>query len=206
LENAGITTIGQVQALSEADLSKRFGAVFAHHLWTLARGLDDRPVETQWEEKSISNETTFDQDSPNPDVWRQTLIELAEQVSRRLREAGKSARTVDIKVRFGDFTTLSRQTSFPEPTDTDRDILGAALGLFEKLKVKRPVRLLGVGVSHLSPTGGTERSTQPMLFPELDPKTTRKKDRSLDEAVDRLRKKLGPDAVKRGNWKAGERG
>lgn len=205
LNRAGITTIGQIQARKESDLARELGPSLAHHVWTLARGLDDRPVETHWEEKSISNETTFDQDCPDPDIWRQTLIELAENVGRRLREAGKTARTVDIKVRFGDFTTVSRQLSFRNPTDSDRDVLHSVLGLFEKMNVKRPVRLLGVGVSHLTTAGETNPSDQPLLFPELEPKAAGKKDRSLDEAVDRLRKKLGPDAVKRGNWKAGEK-
>ena len=203
LSQIGITTIGQIQTMAERDLVKMFGSTFAHHILTLAHGIDERPVETHWEEKSISNENTFDEDCSDPEVWRQTLIELAENVGRRLREAGKLARTADIKVRFGDFTTISRQMSFVDPTDSDRGILREILGLFDKMKVKRPIRLLGVGVSNLSPPSATPTPRQSLLFAELSPEVSRRKDRSLDDAVDRLRRKIGPDAVKRGNWKAG---
>ena len=78
------------------------------------------------------------------------------------------------------------------------------LALFEKLKVQRAIRLLGVGVSHLVRAGDARPPAQALLFPEMEPQAG-KKDRSLDQAVDRLRQKLGPDAIKRGNWKAGER-
>jgi DNA polymerase-4 len=204
LNEAGITTIGQIQAMTERDLAKLLGQASATHIWTLAHGVDNRPIETHGEEKSISNETTFDRDCSAPDVWRQTLIELAENVGRRLREAGKVARTTDIKVRLGDFTTFSRQTSFPEPTNSDQDILHRALELFEKMRVTRPIRLLGVGVSNLTPAGLSTPNEEASLFPEWTSRSSKKRNRSLDEAVDKVRRKLGSGAIKRGNWRLSE--
>ncbi|MFO7536199.1 MAG: DNA polymerase IV [Kiritimatiellia bacterium] len=196
LKKHGIKTIGQLQATPRAHLAALFGGLFADQLYSLARGLDDRPLVMEWEEKSISNETTFEEDCASRDILRQTLLELAEHVGRRLRRHGKLARTVQIKARFPDFRTITRQAALPEPTDTDRDLIRAGFTLYEKAGLQGPLRLLGFGVSNLmAPREGPVR--QPLLFEEPRPER-RKKDKQLDKAVDDLRNKFGEDILKRG--------
>jgi DNA polymerase-4 len=197
LSRHGIRTIGQLQAVPQAQLVTLFGDMFARHLHDLARGLDDRPLVMDWEEKSISNETTFEEDCGSPDVLRQTLIELAEQVGRRLRRNGKRARTVQIKVRFPDFKTITRQASLPEPTDTDHDLLRAGFALYDKAAIRGPLRLLGFGVSNLLLPEEGQPPRQALLFEE-PPRERRQKDTRLDRAVDALREKFGNDILKRG--------
>jgi DNA polymerase-4 len=196
LKKHGLKTIGQLQAAPRAHLAALFGDLFADHLHSLARGMDDRPLVMEWEEKSISNETTFEADCASRDILRQTLLELAEHVGRRLRRHGKLARTVQIKARFPDFRTITRQASLPEPTDADRELIRAGFALYEKAGLQGPLRLLGFGVSNLvTPRQGPER--QPLLFEEPRPER-RKKDKRLDKAVDDLRNKFGDDILKRG--------
>jgi DNA polymerase-4 len=202
LAKAGIRTIQQLQQCSLTELDRLFGGrAAAGHVWALARGQDDRPVITGWEEKSISNETTFDQDCGDMEVVRQTLLELTEQVGGRLRRAGKLARTAQIKVRLGDFTTLTRQCSLARPSESDRELLEAALTLFERERLERPVRLIGFGVSNLVLPGGGAEPVQTVLFPEMDPGQEDRRNRRLDSAVDTLRQTFGHNAIKRGNWR-----
>lgn len=203
LAREGLHTIGQLQQLSLVELDRLFGGrAAAGAMWALVRGRDDRLVTTGWEEKSISNETTFDEDCGDMDVVRQTLLELTEQVGARLRQAGKRARTVQIKVRLGDFSTRVRQCSPARPSDNDRDLLEAALMLLEREGLSRPVRLIGFGVSGLVTPGGGDEPVQTVLFPELEPEQEVGRNRRLDHAVDTLRKTFGHEAIKRGNWKA----
>ncbi len=203
LAREGLHTIGQLQQLSLVELDHLFGGrAAAGAMWALVRGRDDRPVATGWEEKSISNETTFDEDCGDMDVVRQTLLELTEQVGARLRQIGKRARTVQIKVRLGDFSTRIRQCSPARPCDNDRDLLESALMLFEREGLSRPVRLIGFGVSGLVTPGGGDEPVQTVLFPELEPEQEVGRNRRLDHAVDTLRKTFGHEAIKRGNWKA----
>jgi DNA polymerase-4 len=202
LAREGLHTIGQLQQLSLPELDRLFGGrTVAGAMWALVRGRDDRQVTTGWEEKSISNETTFDQDCGDMDVVRQTLLELTEQVGSRLRQTGKRARTVQIKVRLGDFSTRVRQWSLSHPCDNDRDLLEAALMLFEREGLTRPVRLIGFGVSGLVAPGDGEGTVQAVLFPEMEPEKEVGRNRRLDNAVDSLRKTFGHDSIKRGNWK-----
>jgi DNA polymerase-4 len=203
LDGKGIRTIGQLQGLSLVELGHLFGSkAAAGNVWALARGRDEREVVTDWEEKSLSNETTFDTDCGDRGVVRQTLLELTEQVGARLRRTGKWARTVQIKVRMGDFTTFTRQRSLVHPGDSDRELWEAALTLFELEKVTRPVRLIGFGVSNLIAPGSGGEPVQAVLFPEMESGHDHRRNRRLDNAVDTLRKAFGHDAVKRGNWKA----
>ena len=204
LAEAGIQTIGQIQALTPVALRALVGKGLADAVWELAQGHDDRAVEPAWDEKSISNETTFATDCAAVEIVWQTLLELTENVGARLRRHGKTARTAQIKVRFGDFSTITRQTTFNAPVDTDRDLLMAARLLFERERVRRPVRLIGFGVSHLAPVAPAHREEQPSLFPELRAPAERAADHRLDKAVDRVRGKFGDRAIVRGDWRAVE--
>jgi DNA polymerase-4 len=203
LAKAGIHTIGQLHQRSLVALERLFGSrAAAADVWDLARGHDQRPVVTAYEEKSISNETTFDEDCEDMGVVRQTLLELTEQVGARLRVTGRLARTVQIKVRLSDFTTLTRQCPLTPPGHSDRDLLEAALALFKREGLDEPVRLVGFGVSNLVSRDGGGEPVQTVLFAEMDPAPNNRRNRRLDKAVDALRKTFGHDAIKRGDWKA----
>lgn len=188
LESMGIHTIGDLANLPEAYLARRFG-INGHDLWLRARGIDDRPVETERTVKSISQEITFDRDVSDGARLRQTLRGMSEQVAFRLRADNLCAGTVKLKLRWADFTTPTRQVSLDLPTDQDGVIYAAALGLFDGLwETGRPVRLLGVGASRLTPT-----AHQLGLWD-----TPNEKERRLLEALDSLREKFGERVVKRG--------
>jgi len=191
LAGMNIHTIGDLAAWPEADLAHRFGAwgaALARH----ARGLDDRPIETEREAKSISQETTFARDVRDGAALRRTLLELSEGVAASLRQAGLAGRTVKLKLRWPPFETITRQTTLAQPTDLEADIFQAALALFEKVWTSgKPVRLLGVGVSGLQ-----EPTRQLDLFgggPQQRDETRRR----VAETVDKIRAKYGWDAVKR---------
>jgi DNA polymerase-4 len=197
LDKAGIHLIGQLQALSPAMMESLFGSAGARDMEDLVRGRDDRPVNTHWVEKSISNEHTFDRDEPDPDRVRQRLLELVEEVGGRLRGAGKLARTAQIKVRFGDFSTITRQMSFPAAMDTDRDLIHGAFTLFDRERIGRPIRLIGYGVHNLI-TPEQAAPVQPDLFADTFAAPVDRRNKKLDQAVDSLRKTFGSHALKRG--------
>ena len=115
-ERLGIRTIGQLRQCPLDMLQARFGSS-GEHLWNLAHGRDDRPVVPEREAKSISNETTFEHDIADMDVLRAWLVDLIEQVGCRLRRHGLRGRTVHLKVRFADFSLITRSQTLPEPTD-----------------------------------------------------------------------------------------
>ena len=184
----GLRTIGDLAAWPASDLEQRFGA-WGADLARHARGLDDRPLETEREAKSISKETTFARDVSDRAALRRTLLELCDEVASSLRRQGLVARTVKLKLRWPPFETITRQAPLPQPTDLDDDIFAAAFALFTAAWGRgRPVRLIGVGVSGLQ-----SPARQLGLF------GTESEDRAekLAEAVDKIRAKYGWDAVKR---------
>lgn len=186
LAESGITTIGELAAWPQADLVRRFGKNgydFARH----ARGLDERPVVTEHERKSVSQEITFDRDVSDGTVLRRTLGEQAAEVSRVLKQKRLAGTTVKLKLRWPDFTTISRQVTLGGPTDDKGVIAAAALQLLEREWGGRAVRLIGVGVSGLH-----ESLNQRTLFDAPDERQER-----LDEAMRALRARFGPAALRR---------
>lgn len=189
LAQMGLSTVGDLAAWPEADLAKRFGA-WGTELSRHARGLDDRPVESEHEPKSISKETTFARDVSDRATLRRTLLELSDQVAANLRDQGLAARTVKLKLRWPPFETITRQATLPEPTNLEADIFQAAFALFEKeWSGGRAVRLLGVGVAGLQAP-----ARQLGLFDAAGPQTRAGK---LAEAVDRIRARYGWESVRR---------
>lgn len=187
LEKLGLHTIGDVARWPEKDLVRRFGK-HGYELAQRARGIDDRPVETEHEAKSISQETTFSKDVTDEQKLRQTLRLQSEQVGRRLRKAGLSGATVKLKIRWTDFTTLTRQVTLSQPTNLDNEIYEAAGQLFEQVwPPGKRVRLIGVGVSNLE-----EPVRQLKLWD-----TGFETDRQLQETLDELRERFGREAVQR---------
>jgi DNA polymerase-4 len=144
-----IYSIGQLAVLPVADLVQMFGKN-GHDLYQRARGIDERPIVTEYEPKSFSQEITFARDVREEAYLRTTLKELSEGVSERLKSASRAGVTIKLKIRWPDFTTITRQITLPVPTDQELQIYNAALQLFEKVwRPGKAVRLIGVGVSGL---------------------------------------------------------
>jgi DNA polymerase IV len=195
LAGMGIRTIGDIARWPEESLVRRFGKS-GFFLRRAAQGIDDSTVHTEREEKSVSHETTFEQDIADRESLHRTLRRLAEGVGRRLRLAGTSGVTVSLKLRWSDFTTISRQATLEMPTDLDAEIGATAIKLFDATwKPGRPVRLLGVGVSGLGPP-----VRQLPLWEE-----TPERQRHLQEALDVLRERYGRKVVRRASELEGER-
>ena len=163
LRALGMETIGDIARWDEIDLAQRFGKHGAS-LARRARGIDNRPIVTEREAKSISRETTFARDVDDPVELRRVLGDLSQQVSERLRRKSLAGKTVQIKLRWPDFTTPTRQTTLPVPVADARTIHATAVQLFDELwrdgpnasrtgatgaeiDVEQAVRLIGVGVS-----------------------------------------------------------
>jgi DNA polymerase-4 len=189
-DQLGIRTIEQLRRMPLDTLTAKFGSA-GEHLWNLAHGRDDRMVIPEHQAKSISHETTFEQNICDREVLRAWLLDLTDQVSRRVRAHGIRGKTVQLKVRFSDFRTITRSHSLPEPTDVTDEIWSVVSQLFDSRLPNPlpPVRLLGMGVSGLDTTG--ER--QSLLFDGQQ----RERQSRLDTATDQIRERFGSSAIGR---------
>lgn len=188
LRQLGIRTIRQLAAYPEEVLQRQFGEL-GGHLHRLANGIDDRPVETGRDAKSVSAEHTYQQDTREQDTIERTLLALAEDVGARLRSQELRGRTVQLKLRFDDFHTITRRRTLPGPTDANDTIYKTVCALLAEVPLEgRLVRLLGVGVS------GFDRPAQASLFADEEVQ----EHSALDDAVDALRKRYGSDTIRRG--------
>ncbi|HJR80723.1 MAG TPA: DNA polymerase IV [Anaerolineales bacterium] len=181
LTDLGIHTIGDIAKWPEAELVRLFGEN-GRDLARHAKGTDDRPITTERETKSISQEITYSRDVRDDTVLQDTLREMSTEVAKQLRENNLAGKTIKLKLRWPDFTTLTRQTTLNQPTDQSEEIEQAALELLKSVrKPKQAVRLIGVGVSGLG-----QPVRQLGLWDMEDEKS-----RKLQEAVDGLREKYG---------------
>lgn len=214
LAEMGIHMIGELTCCPEQELARAFGKN-GREMLRHARGIDESELVSYHEPRSVSQETTFIRDVRDEAALRKALVEQAEGAGRRLRAAARLGATVKVKLRWSDFTTITRQATLPAPTDQDREISDAALALFEKAwPPGRPVRLIGVGVSGL-----VEASAPPLqlslwdvesagIVPEettggvTDTASLLHQDpgnrQRLDEAVARLEQRYGRPVVRRG--------
>jgi len=193
LAGFGIKTIGDLAGRSERDLIRWFGEN-GRDLARRACGVDNSPVTTEREVKSISQETTFARDVRDDKLVANTLRELSAEVGHRLRQADIAGTTVKIKLRWPDFTTLSRQITMSQPTDQDEEIYHLALDLLGKVREKgKAVRLIGVGVS------GLGVPLRQLEFWSADSE----KSHRLQEALDRVRSKYGEQSIRRGKRNLG---
>lgn len=150
LRRAGITTVGDTAEAGEAELLRLLGRAHGTSLYAMANGWDDRPVIAERDAKSVSVEDTFDVDLTDRALVQAHLARLAERCAERLRAAGRSGRTVVIKVRSYDFSTLTRSETLRGPTDDTGVVREAAARLLDTVDTTSGVRLLGVGVSGLA--------------------------------------------------------
>jgi len=150
LRHLGITTVDDLRRLSEDELVRTLGSAHGSTLWKLARAIDERPVVAEREAKSLSVEDTFEHDVTDRAQLTHVVERMASTVTTRLHRNGWSARTVTLKARRHDFTTLSRSTTLPAPTDSAGTISTAATTLLRGIDISGGLRLVGVGVSGLT--------------------------------------------------------
>ncbi len=150
LRRTGIHTVADLESVSLDELVRLVGKAHGNGLHQLSRAMDDRPVLAEREAKSVSVEGTYETDLTDRKLMEGLLVRQAGEVAARLRKNGLSGRTVTIKVRLHDFTTLSRSTTLPSPTDATATIGRLARSLLADLDTSGGVRLLGVGVSGLA--------------------------------------------------------
>ncbi|MCJ7575962.1 MAG: DNA polymerase IV [Dehalococcoidia bacterium] len=190
LKEMGITTIGELASLPLDTITRRFGATGAV-IHSYARGIDDREVEAPGEAKSISQQLTFARDTLDHNFLEANLHNLCQEVCHELRSQNKRAKCVAIRLRYADFKTITRQVTLKEASDVTQVIFATAQQLLSKTlaKQEKPIRLIGIRISGLV---GEEKQ-----LPMFDSRVA--KLGHLDQAVDKIRKKYGPTAIKTGN-------
>jgi DNA polymerase-4 len=189
LESIGIKTIGALAQTPPETLEMMFGQ-YGPDLRRRALGIDNRPIEMEHEVKSVSNEVTFAADLVDQHQLFRVIRDLSDQVGRRLRKANLAGTTIQLKLRWSDFTTITRQTTLASATNLDQEIYATAAALFrENWPNGKPVRLIGVGVSNLG---------SPIHQLGLWEDDHQKKAR-LVNAVDDLRERFGKHIIQRGD-------
>ncbi len=188
LTELGIHTIGDIARWPEYELIRMFGEN-GRDLARHAKGIDDRPIVTEHETKSISQEITFSKDVRDDKVLEQTVREMSAEVARQLRKNNLAGKTIKLKIRWPDFTTLTRQTTLNDPTDQDDVIIKNALELMHTVrKPNQAVRLIGVGVS------GLGAPIRQLGLWDMDNERSRR----LQQAMDALNEKYGRDIIRKG--------
>jgi DNA polymerase-4 len=188
LGELGIHTIGDIAKWPENELIRLFGEN-GRELARHAKGIDSRPVATERETKSISQEITFSRDVRDDKTLEKTIRAQASEVARQLRKNELAGSTIKLKMRWPDFTTLTRQTTLNHRTDQEDEIAEAALKLMKSVrKSNQYVRLIGVGVS------GLGAPIRQLGLWDVDSE----KSRRLQEAVDVLQEKFGRDVIHKG--------
>lgn len=188
LNQMGIATIGQIAELSEVDLNRKFGK-WGNALWRLSNGIDHRPVETREQQKSISQERTFEEDIDDEELIEKTIFRLADELSRLMRHHKIKGRTITLKLRLHDFSTFTRSRTVSGFIDSTQIIKGVAIELYRKFNKKNmKVRLVGIGVSQLSSVSGEQLG----LFEQETPL-----DEKVTKLLDSLKEKFGDQAVNR---------
>ncbi|HBM60991.1 MAG TPA: DNA polymerase IV [Citreicella sp.] len=190
LERAGIRTFEDLLRWDQRDLVARFGGM-GDRLWHLARGQDHRRVTRDSPIKSISNETTFAEDTADPDLLDGHLWRMCEKVSDRAKAKGLAGRVVTLKVKRSDFRTLTRRQSLTDATQMADRIYRTARALLDPLGKEGPWRLLGAGISELVPADQADRGGD-LLDPDAGKRA------AAERATDAIRAKFGDDAIVKG--------
>jgi DNA polymerase-4 len=189
LVRLGLHTVGDIANTPRATLVRALGQASGAHLHALSWGRDERSVVAHEPDKSIGAEETFARDVDDPDVVRRELLRLCERTAARLRDGGMVGRTISIKVRFADFTTITRSRTLRDPTDVAAEVFATARGLFDALGLDRArLRLIGVRVEGL---GLAETGPRQMLLGERVHGR-----REAEPAADRAAARFGSGAVR----------
>jgi DNA polymerase-4 len=200
LRRLGVTRVGDLAALPGETVESALGRAHGAHLSALAHGIDDRRVEPEREVKSISHEETYAVDRDDRDGLHAEVVRMSDAVASRMRRAGLSGRTVGIKVRYGDFRTITRSHTCPRPVSDGQVVASIAGSLLDALDLGEGIRLLGVGVSGLT-GGGSEVGGGQLSF-DLEGDGAEESGgyggpswREATEAVDAVRERFGQAAV-----------
>ncbi|PWK07852.1 DNA polymerase-4 [Tumebacillus permanentifrigoris] len=200
LTRLGLRTIGDVAQMNVTRMRTYLGSL-ADHIYLLANGRDERPVQPNREAKSIGQETTFAEDVRDVVFLETTLLGQVEKVARRLRQSGFEARTVTLKLRYAPWQTITRNHTFAHPTDLETPLYTAVKGLLAKCGLSREdaIRLIGVTVGNLVPKGTVEEQTQQLsLFDAPTPTVeTDPRQQELSRVVDSLKDKFGDKILTR---------
>ncbi len=190
LDRAGIRSFADLQRWDLPDLEARFGSM-GHRLWHLARGQDKRRVSNKAPVKSISKETTFNDDTANGSVLDGYIWRLSEQVADRAKSKNLAGRVVTLKLKRSDHSLITRRTSLRDPTQMADRIYTTARNLLDQVPRDTPYRLIGVGISDL-----LSDETADLSHDLLDPMASKRT--ATEQATDRIREKFGKDAIKKG--------
>ena len=188
LTRLGLHTVGDIAHTPAKTLVRALGQASGSHLHALSWGRDERRVVPHEPDKSIGAEETFARDVDDPEVVRRELLRLAERTAGRMRAAGLAGRTVSIKIRFADFTTITRSRTLPEPTDVAAVVYSTARQLYDALGLDRArLRLVGIRVEGLADSLDTPRQ---LLLGARDQGR-----REAEQAADRARRRFGDGVV-----------
>ncbi|MBB6552852.1 DNA polymerase IV [Nonomuraea rubra] len=188
LVRLGIRTVGDLARVPSSTLQRELGQAAGAHLAALAWGRDERAVTAHVPDKSIGNEETFAADVDDPEVIKRELLRLSERVAARMRKAGHVGRTVSVKLRRADFTTINRSRTLREPTDVAQVIYATACELFGAAGLDRVrLRLVGVRMENLRPV---DEATRQLALGEKETGW-----REAEQAMDKAIRRFGPDAV-----------
>ncbi len=190
LERAGVRSFNDLLRWDKADLVARFGAM-GERLWHLARGQDRRRVSNREPIKSISHETTFHEDTSDPDILDGHIWRLAEKTSDRAKAKAMAGRVVTLKLKTRDHKIITRRMALRDATQMADTLYRTARGLFDQVGDLGPYRLIGCGLSDLVAEDGADLSED-----LLDPDAARRK--SAERATDAIRKRYGQDAIVKG--------
>jgi DNA polymerase-4 len=196
LERFGVRTIGDLAAMPEDTLVRSIGVAHGQHLHALAWNRDERSVEPVRQVKSIGNEETFPRDITDRATLEGELVRLADRVAGRLRKSQHVGRTVQLKVRFADFRTITRSRTLAEATDLAVDITRVTTELLTLIDIAEGIRLLGVSMQQLESADAVQGAL--LLDEESSPsgsETTRSQRGALERSVDRVRARYGDAAV-----------
>ncbi|MFZ9248300.1 MAG: DNA polymerase IV [Candidatus Nanopelagicales bacterium] len=189
LKRLGLFKVADIANLPLKTLKRALGEGIAEHLYELSWGKDERSVETNEPEKSVGNEETFSKDLDQAEDILREVLRLSEKVAARLRQAGLMGRTITLKVRFSNFSTITRSKTLLDPTDVAKEIYEVAKSLFEGLKLDQVrVRLVGVRVEKLVEE---DQANRQLMLGESE-----KGWREIDKASDKANARFGEEAIK----------
>ncbi|WP_296427033.1 DNA polymerase IV [Yoonia sp.] len=190
LNDAGIRTFDDLLRWDRRDLQDRFGSM-GERLYSLARGEDGRRIQVNAPVKTLSNETTFNEDTNDTDILDGHIWRMAEKVSARAKANDKAGRVVTLKLKSSAFKQISKRQSLRHPTQLADTIYRTARGLFDQAGDQGPYRLLGVGLSDITSAQGADREAD-LLDPGADQRA------KAEKAADQIRQKFGADAIIKG--------
>jgi DNA polymerase-4 len=196
MQRLHIETLGDVKKFDAQLLNYKFGS-FGQRLFQLARGIDTTPIEPERPRKSISGEVTLSSDISNPGDVQSVLLAQAHRVGNELRAGNQRCRKVSIKLKFSDFSQITRSKTLGTWICSSNAIFDQALSLYHSLKITKKIRLVGVGVSEFQ---DTETPIQRSLFSD-EPQIQNRQWEAVDRAMDSVLAKFGPNALKKANLK-----